>query len=54
MTTCLTPTKTARYKTKLSKKTIETLLNKLFVLDGQEQNKTASDENATDDDIMIT
>ena len=33
-------------KTKLNKKTIETLLNKLFVLDNQEQNETVINEYA--------
>ena len=37
--TCLIPTKTAKYKTKLNKKTTELLLKKLFVLDDQEQNQ---------------
>ena len=41
-------------KTKLIKKTIETLLNQLFVLDDQEQNEATINEYANDRDITIT
>ena len=48
--------KKLKYKTKkkLSKRTIETLLNKLFVLDNQEQNETAINEDADERDITTT
>ena len=41
-------------KTKLNKKTIETLLNELFVLDNQEQNETVINEYAEKHDITTT
>ena len=41
-------------KTKLNKKTIETLLNELFVLDDQEQSEAAINEYVNDRDITIT
>ena len=41
-------------KTKLIKKTIETLLNQLFVLDDQEQDEATIIEYANDRDITIT
>ena len=40
-------------KTKLNKKTMETLLNKLFVLNDQEQNETTINDYANDRDITI-
>ena len=39
MTICSTQMKTAKYKTRLNKRTIEALLNELFVLDDQETNE---------------
>ena len=53
MTTCLTLTKTVGYKTK-EKKTIETLLNKLIILDDQEQNETTINEYANERNIITT
>ena len=41
-------------KTKLNKKTIETLLNELFVSDNQEQNETVINEYADERDITTT
>ena len=41
-------------KTKLNKKKIETLLNKLFVLDNQEQNEMVINEYADERDITTT
>ena len=41
-------------KTKLNKKTIETLFNKLLVLENQEQNKTVINEYADERDIKTT
>ena len=41
-------------KTKLNKKTIENLLNELFVLDDQEQNEAIINKYANDRDITIT
>ena len=41
-------------KTKLNKKTIETLLNELFVLDDQEQSEATINEYVNDRDITIT
>ena len=40
-------------KTKLNKKTMETLLNKLFVLNDQEQNETTINDYSNDRDITI-
>ena len=39
MAICSTQMKTAKYKTRLNKRTIEALLNELFVLDDQETNE---------------
>ena len=41
-------------KNKLNKKTIETLLNKLFILGNQEQNEMAINNYANNRDITIT
>ena len=41
-------------KNKLNKKTIETLLNKLFILGNQEQNEMAINNYTNDRDITIT
>ena len=40
-------------KTKLNKRTIETLLNKLFVLNNQETNEATIRQYATDNNISI-
>ena len=48
------PTKTAKYKTKLNKKTIEILLNELFILDDQQQNEKIINECANEHDITVT
>ena len=53
MTTCLIRTKTAKNKTKLNKKTIEILLNKLFVLDDQQQNEKTINEYSNEHDITV-
>ena len=51
-TTCLILTKTAKYKKRLNKRTIETLLKELFVLDDQEKNEETSRQYADKNNIV--
>ena len=54
MTTYLISTKTVKYKTNLSKKKIEILFNKLFVLDNQQQNEEIITKYANEHHITVT
>ena len=54
MTIYLISTKTVKYKTNLSKKTIEILLNKRFVLDNQQQNEEIITKYVNEHHITVT
>ena len=54
MTTYLISTKTVKYKTNLSKKKIEILFSKLFVLDNQQQNEEIITKYANEHHITVT
>ena len=54
MTIYLILTKTVKYKTNLSKKTIEILLNKRFVLDNQQQNEEIITKYVNEHHITVT
>ena len=54
MTTCLIQMKTVKYRTKLDlTRTIETLLNELFIFDDQDTNEVTTQQYTNENNILL-